>query len=58
MNALRTAGIKVDPQQAFAALQNMGGEGFGQAAKNFEDAMREAEEEENGKSGDGKGGKK
>ena len=54
MNALRAANINIDPQQAFAALQSMGGEGFGRGGKSFEEAMKE--EEENGK-GD-KGGKK
>lgn len=52
MNALRSAGIEVDPKNAFRALQMMGGEGFegNQELNALHDAMRRG-------SGDGKGNK-
>jgi len=59
MNALKTAGIKVDPQKAFAALQSMGGEGFGRADTDFKDPFKTGGEGEGeGKGGNGKGGNK
>lgn len=55
MSALREAGIQIDPKQAFEALRTMGAEGFGNAAKSFEEAM---EEEKRKGNGEGEGEKK
>ncbi|SCV72055.1 BQ2448_4749 [Microbotryum intermedium] len=64
MMALRSAGIEVDPNQAFNALQMMGGAGFeGKSSlKDLHEAVRKGEGEDGGK-GEGesegkKGGKK
>lgn len=55
MAALRSAGVEVDPKQAFQALQMMGGEGFEQL-KNGLDGYHE--KARRGDEGDDEGGKK
>lgn len=56
MASLRSAGIEVDPRNAFKALQMMGGAGF-EGTTGLEDlheAARRSDEEKDGKKG-GKG---
>ncbi|SCZ88407.1 BZ3500_MvSof-1268-A1-R1_Chr2-1g04390 [Microbotryum saponariae] len=57
MAALRSAGIEVDPKQAFNALQMMGGAGFEDknSLKDLHEAVRKGEGEDGG-DGEGKEG--
>ncbi|KDE09169.1 hypothetical protein MVLG_00491 [Microbotryum lychnidis-dioicae p1A1 Lamole] len=57
MVALRSAGIQVDPKQAFNALQMMGGAGFEDknSLKDLHEAVRKGKGEEGGEGGEGEG---
>ncbi|GAA6062966.1 hypothetical protein JCM10212_005725 [Sporobolomyces blumeae] len=57
MAALRGAGIEVNPQEAFKALQMMGGEGFGGRVRDLAGLHERANKGDGGEDGEGNGKK-